>query len=55
MVQVGLTFVTHFGMGMVIFTSSTRLDSERGIGYLNMWNGNITITFFPVVCFFGPT
>ena len=51
-VQVGLTLVTHFGMGMVIFTSST-------------WNGNrdsvsqytqvgMGLTFLPIVCF-GPS
>ena len=52
-VQVGLTLVTHFGMGMVIFTSSTwnrNRDSINQITQVN-WNGT---NILPIVCF-GPS
>ena len=54
-VQVGLTLVTHFGMGMVIFTSSIWNGNEESVSVTKVHDlGREGLTFLPIVCF-GPT
>ena len=50
--QVGLTLMTHFGMGMVIFTSST-WNGNRELAYYQYTRVEMGLTFLPIVCF-GP-
>ena len=55
-VQVGLTLVTHFGMGMVTFTSSTWNGNQESCVYMQiiLYEVGMGLTFFPIVCF-GPS